>query len=83
MTKTIGFAVAEGDIARLDNLVERYGRGNRSEFLREAIRLMEAADRAQRLQRLQALGTARSAERRVAPDDINAIVKKVLASRES
>jgi Arc/MetJ-type ribon-helix-helix transcriptional regulator len=40
--KTVGFAVADEDRDILDRLVERYGRGNRSEFLRAAMKVMAA-----------------------------------------
>jgi Arc/MetJ-type ribon-helix-helix transcriptional regulator len=36
--KTVGFAIADEDRAQLDALVEHYGHGNRSEFLRVAIK---------------------------------------------
>jgi Arc/MetJ-type ribon-helix-helix transcriptional regulator len=81
MTKTVGFSIASSDMPRLDRLVEKYGHGNRSEFLREAMRQMEVVDRAQRLQHLQAIGTAHSADRGVTLDDVNAIVDKVLSKR--
>lgn len=81
MAKTVGFSIADADVERLDHLVRKYGHGNRSEFLREAMRQMEAVDRAQRLQRLQAVGTARSAVSGYTLDDVNSLVKKVLAER--
>jgi Arc/MetJ-type ribon-helix-helix transcriptional regulator len=52
--KSVGFAVAEEDLPLLDELVERFGGGNRSEFLREAMRLMRHEMRAERLRALQA-----------------------------
>ena len=62
-TKTVGFAIEEADSPRLERLVERYGGGNRSAFLRVAIDYLEAADRAERLRKLQAYGATRSAEK--------------------
>lgn len=50
--ETIGFAVQEEDKPELERLVDLYGNGNRSEFLREAIRTMAARDRAERLDQL-------------------------------
>jgi len=38
--QTVGFAVADDDRPMLDRLVERYGHGNRSEFLRVAMKVM-------------------------------------------
>ena len=52
--ETIGFAIQPEDRSELDRLVEHYGNGNRSEFLRAAIRVMAARERAERLQRIQA-----------------------------
>lgn len=81
MAKTVGFSIADRDEERLNRLVEKFGKGNRSAFLREAMRQMEVVDRAGRLQRLQRLGAAHSAERGVTPDEVNAVVKKVLGHR--
>lgn len=53
-SKTVGFAIADTDRDRLDVLVDRYGHGNRSEFLREAMHTMEVRLRAERLADLQA-----------------------------
>lgn len=47
--ETIGFAIQPEDKPELERLVQIYGNGNRSEFLREAIRTMAARDRAERL----------------------------------
>jgi Arc/MetJ-type ribon-helix-helix transcriptional regulator len=58
-TTTIGFAIADEDRDRLDRLVQHFGAGNRSAFLRAALPVMEALARADRLRELQ----ARNAER--------------------
>jgi Arc/MetJ-type ribon-helix-helix transcriptional regulator len=81
MAKTVGFSIAEKDTARLERLVKKFGAGNRSAFLREAMTQMEAVDRAQRLQRLQRIGAGRSLERGRAPESVNDIVRKVLGKR--
>ena len=52
-----------GDEHRLARLVERYGGGDRSSFLRAAIAHMEVLDRAERLRELQAYGAHRAASR--------------------
>jgi Arc/MetJ-type ribon-helix-helix transcriptional regulator len=39
--KTIGFAIADDDRELLERLVNHYGQGNRSEFLRVAMKRME------------------------------------------
>lgn len=39
--KTVGFAIADSDRELLDRLVDHFGAGNRSEFLRVAMRRLE------------------------------------------
>ena len=39
--KTVGFAIADSDRELLDRLVDHFGDGNRSEFLRVAMRRLE------------------------------------------
>lgn len=80
-TKTIGFAVEERDLARLDRLSRRFAAGNRSAFLREAMRQMEVVERAERLAKLQAYGSERSAETGVGPDQAVDVVRRVLKGR--
>jgi len=78
--QTVGFAVADDDRPMLDRLVERYGHGNRSEFLRVAMRVMAAEERAERLRNLQ--GRAHAQVGRVfTPDEVNALVRKALKKR--
>ena len=80
-TKTVGFAIAAEDEARLERLTERFGHGNRSAFLREAMRQMEAIERAERLADLQAYGAERSAAAGLSADDALEIVRRVLKRR--
>lgn len=47
--KTVGFAIADEDRELLDRLVEHYAAGNRSEFLRLAMKRMEHERLAERL----------------------------------
>lgn len=47
--KTVGFAIADEDRELLKRLVEHYGGGNRSEFLRLAMKRMEHERLAERL----------------------------------
>lgn len=58
-TKTIGFAVAEEDLSRLERLVTKFGDGDRSAFLREAMHQMDVVERAGRLVEPQAYGVRR------------------------
>ena len=78
---TIGFSIPEVDQPRLDHLVETFGAGNRSAFLRMAMDRMETADRAQRLRNLQIYGAQRSAELAISVDEISDRVKRVLSRR--
>jgi Arc/MetJ-type ribon-helix-helix transcriptional regulator len=80
-SRTIGFAVDEADEARLERLTRRFGGGNRSAFLREAMRQMEVVERAQRLAALQAYGAERAAATGVRPEDAVAVVRRVLKAR--
>ena len=77
-TRTIGFAVADQDAARLERLAQRFGGGNRSAFLREAMRQMEVVDRAARLSELQGYGQERSAEVGLSHDQAVEVVRRVL-----
>jgi Arc/MetJ-type ribon-helix-helix transcriptional regulator len=78
--RTVGFAVADEDRPLLDRLVERFGNGNRSEFLRAAMRVMAAEERAERLRELQTeihteIGRTYTAQ------EVNDLVRKVLKGR--
>ena len=48
-SQTIGFAVADTDRERLDRMVEYFGGGNRSAYLRATLKVMESLRRAERL----------------------------------
>lgn len=78
---TVGFSIPNTEQSRLDHLVEVFGGGNRSAFLRVAMDRMEAADRAQRLRSIQAYGTQRSSELNIAPGEVSDRVKRILARR--
>lgn len=80
-TKTIGFAVAEEDEPRLERLTNRFGHGNRSEFLRVAMDQMEVVDRASRLSELQAYGVERSAAAGLTHEDPVEVVRRALKKR--
>jgi len=80
-TRTVGFAIAEEDEGRLRRLTERFGHGNRSAFLREAMRQMEVVDRAERLAALQGYGAERSAAAGLGPDEALTVVRRVLKQR--
>ncbi|MDX2025141.1 ribbon-helix-helix domain-containing protein [Microcella sp.] len=71
--KTVGFAIGDDERALLDELVEHYGGGNRSEFLRVAIRRLARDRRAERLQALQQEAHEQLG-RVVTPDEVRAAV---------
>ena len=60
-TTTVGFAVADEDQERLARLVEHFGGGNRSAYLRATLPVMESLARAERLRDLQARNAERAA----------------------
>jgi len=60
-TSTVGFAVAEEDQERLARLVDHFGGGNRSAYLRATLPVMESLARAERLRELQARNAERAA----------------------
>jgi hypothetical protein len=78
---TVGFSVSEEDEARLDRLADYFAQGNRSAFLRLAIKHMERIERAERLRDLQTYGVARAAEARLADVPVEEVVHRVLAER--
>lgn len=80
-TRTIGFAVADEDAPRLERLTRKFGQGNRSAFLREAMRQMEVIDRAQRLAGLQAYGAERAAAAGLGREEALEVVRRVLKRR--
>ena len=60
-TSAVGFAVADEDQERLARLVEYFGHGNRSAYLRATLPVMESLARAERLRELQARNAERAA----------------------
>jgi len=60
-SSTVGFAVADEDQERLARLVEHFGHGNRSAYLRATLPVMESLARAERLRELQGRNAERAA----------------------
>jgi len=77
---TVGFSIPKEDEARLQRLVRRFGQGNRSAFLRAAMKHMEVLDRAERLDELSRYGHERLTARGLSADEIPELVKQVLSS---
>jgi Arc/MetJ-type ribon-helix-helix transcriptional regulator len=76
---TIGFSIPKEDEARLQRLVDRFGQGNRSAFLRAAMKHMEVLERAERLDELSRYGAERLAEKGLSGEDIPELVKQALS----
>jgi hypothetical protein len=74
-SQTIGFAVSDDDRERLDRLVEHFGGGNRSAYLRATFKVMESLRRAERLRELQAANHRRLAEQSIPADDLPALIR--------
>jgi hypothetical protein len=80
--KTIGFAVADEDREQLDELVDYFGNGNRSAYLRETLKIMSSVKLAEEWQQLQAYGQSRLDELGVSIDDVSALVRRELKGRQ-
>lgn len=79
--KTVGFAIADEDREQLEALVEHYGKGNRSEFLRVAMRRLHRDLVAERLQSLQARAREELTGRAVSREEVTALVKQTARGR--
>jgi Arc/MetJ-type ribon-helix-helix transcriptional regulator len=78
---TVRFAIADEDRAKLKELVHYFGHGNRSEFLRVAMKRLRRDKMAENLQRIQAQMREDIGGRVVSPEEVTEMVKSVL--RES
>ena len=76
--RTVGFAIADEDREQLDALVEHYGNGNRSEFLRVAMKRLHRDMLAERMQELQVRAREELGGRVVTRDEVTALVKQTL-----
>jgi Arc/MetJ-type ribon-helix-helix transcriptional regulator len=79
-TTTVGFAVADEDQERLARLVEHFGGGNRSAYLRATLSVMESLARAERLRELQAANAERAAE---AGQDVESLTARIRSAYKS
>lgn len=75
---TVGFAVADDDRERLDRLVEHFGGGNRSAYLRASMKVMEGVMLAEEFRELQAYGQRKLAERGFTVEDVPRLVRAAL-----
>jgi hypothetical protein len=68
-SQTIGFAVFDEDRPQLDELVEYFGHGNRSEYLRATLKVMRSVKRAEELAELTTYGQERAEAVGLAEED--------------
>jgi hypothetical protein len=76
--QTLGFAIQPEDRAVLDELVEYFGGGNRSAYLRATLKVMKSIMIADQLREAQAYGQQRTAELDIEPADIPGQVQNFL-----
>jgi Arc/MetJ-type ribon-helix-helix transcriptional regulator len=74
--KTVGFAISDSDRSRLEVLVEHYGQGNRSEFLRVAMKRLEHDMLANRLIEIQRSVRAELGGRVFTEEEVVDLVRK-------
>jgi hypothetical protein len=79
--KTIGFAISDEDRPTLDELVEYFGNGNRSAYLRETLKIMTSVKLAEEWQQLQAYGQSRLDALGLTIDEVPALVRQELKGR--
>jgi Arc/MetJ-type ribon-helix-helix transcriptional regulator len=77
-SKSVAFAVADEDLPVLAELVKQFGGGNRSEFLRQAMRRMRHEAWAAKMRGLQSRVHA-EVGRVLTREEIDAAVKAALA----
>ena len=76
----MGFAISDEDKELLGRLVEHYGNGNRSEFLRVAMKKMEHDRIAQRLVETRRRIDEDLSGRVFSREEVDALIKKVQKS---
>jgi len=76
--QTLGFAVQSEDRALLDELVDYFGDGNRSAYLRATLKVMKSIMIANQLREAQAYGQQRTAELGIDPGDVPARVQQFM-----
>jgi hypothetical protein len=81
--QTLGFSVQTEDRPVLDELVDYFGDGNRSAYLRATYQVMKSIMLAEQLRDLQAYGQQRTAELGVEPADVPDRVREFLKGKDS
>lgn len=75
VAKTVGIAVADELRPALDEVVEHFGGGNRSEFLRIAVRDYQARLRLERMHELRQRARADRGARTHSAEEVLALIK--------
>jgi hypothetical protein len=79
--QTLGFSVQSEDRPTLDELVDYFGDGNRSAYLRATYRVMKSIMIAEQLRELQAYGQQRTAELGIEPADVPDRIREFLKGK--
>jgi hypothetical protein len=79
--KTVGFAIADSDRIVLDRLTEHFADGNRSEFLRIAMKRMEHDRIAEKLIQTQARIRSDMQGRVLSDAEVLALIERVSADK--
>lgn len=74
--KTVGIAIADDLRPALDEVVEHFGHGNRSEFLRLAVRDYQGRLRLERMHALREQARAERGGRRYSTDEVLALIRE-------
>ncbi|MDR3068436.1 MAG: ribbon-helix-helix domain-containing protein [Cellulomonas sp.] len=80
VAKVVSIAVSEDLRPALDEVVERFGHGNRSEFLRLAVRDYQGRLRLERLHALREEARGERGGRRYSTDEVLELVRENAAS---
>ena len=75
VAKTVGIAVSEDLRPALDEVVEHFGHGNRSEFLRLAVRDYQGRLRLERMHALREQARGERGGRRYSTEEVLALVR--------
>lgn len=78
--KTVGIAVSDELRPALDEVVEHFGHGNRSEFLRLAVREYQARMRLERLHAIREDARGERGGRRYTADEVLEMVRDTATS---
>lgn len=80
--KTVGFAISDDDREQLDALVEHFGGGNRSQFLRVAMRRLRHDMRSEQMQTLQQRAREESGGQILTPEEVTDLVRRIVRTSE-